>query len=72
MASMSEQMRPHEIDHVIPKSLPIVVRRSTTAIARHVSVLEATARACLTPDRASVLSGKGLAAKSAKGGFRST
>lgn len=38
-------MRRHEYDHEIPWSLPIVVRRSKTNIARHIDVLEATARA---------------------------
>ncbi|WP_432789552.1 hypothetical protein QYM46_14700 [Brevibacterium sp. K11IcPPYGO002] len=42
---MTEHMRRHETDHEVPWSLPIVVRRSKTAIARHIDVLEATARA---------------------------
>lgn len=41
---MTEQMRRHEYDHEIPWSLPIVVRRSKTNLARHIDVLEATAR----------------------------
>ena len=41
----TDHMRRHETDHDIPWSLPIVVRRSKTAIARHVDVLEATSRA---------------------------
>ncbi|MGC3022946.1 peptidyl-tRNA hydrolase [Brevibacterium sp. FAM 24630] len=45
---MTEHMRRHETDHDIPWSLPIVVRRSKTAIARHIDVLEATARAVVT------------------------
>ena len=45
---MTEQMRRHEFDHQIPWSLPIVVRRSKTNIARHIDVLEATARAVVT------------------------
>lgn len=45
---MTEQMRRHEFDHEIPWSLPIVVRRSKTNIARHIDVLEATARAVVT------------------------
>lgn len=44
----TEHMRRHETDHDIPWSLPIVVRRSKTAIARHIDVLEATARAVVT------------------------
>lgn len=44
----TEHMRRHETDHDIPWSLPIVVRRSKTAIARHVDVLEATSRAVVT------------------------
>lgn len=42
---MTENMRRHEYDHEIPWSLPIVVRRSKTHIARHIDVVEATARA---------------------------
>ncbi|KAB1946431.1 peptidyl-tRNA hydrolase [Brevibacterium linens] len=42
---MTEHMRRHETDHEVPWSLPVVVRRSKTAIARHIDVLEATARA---------------------------
>ena len=42
---MTEQMRRHEYDHEKPWSLPIVVRRSKTNIARHIDVLEAVARA---------------------------
>ena len=42
---MTEHMRRHEYDHEIPWSLPIVVRRSKTNIARHIDVVEATARA---------------------------
>ncbi|MGO2862550.1 MAG: peptidyl-tRNA hydrolase, partial [Brevibacterium sp.] len=45
---MTEHMRRHETDHEVPWSLPIVVRRSKTAIARHIDVLEATARAVVT------------------------
>lgn len=45
---MTEHMRRHEFDHEIPWCLPIVVRRSKTNIARHVDVLEATARAVVT------------------------
>lgn len=45
---MTEQMRRHEDDHEIPWSLPIVVRRSKTNMARHIDVLEATARAVVT------------------------
>lgn len=45
MTTMTQQMRRHEFDHEIPWSLPIVVRRSKTRIARHIDVLEATARA---------------------------
>ena len=45
---MTEHMRRHETDHEIPWSLPIVVRRSKTAIARHIDVLEATSRAVVT------------------------
>lgn len=45
---MTEQMRRHEFDHEIPWSLPIVVRRSKANIARHIDVLEATARAVVT------------------------
>lgn len=45
---MTEQMRRHETDHEIPWSLPIVIRRSKTNIARHIDVLEATARAVVT------------------------
>lgn len=44
----TDHMRRHETDHDIPWSLPIVVRRSKTAIARHIDVLEATARAVVT------------------------
>lgn len=42
---MTEHMRRHEYDHEVPWSLPIVVRRSKTSLARHIDVLEATARA---------------------------
>lgn len=42
---MIEHMRRHEYDHEIPWSLPIVVRRSKTNIARRIDVLEAVARA---------------------------
>ncbi|WP_209323603.1 peptidyl-tRNA hydrolase [Brevibacterium renqingii] len=42
---MSEQMRRHESDHEVPWSLPIVVRRSKSKIARHIDVLEAAATA---------------------------
>lgn len=45
---MTQQMRRHEFDHEIPWSLPIVVRRSKTNIARHIDVIEATARAVVT------------------------
>ncbi len=45
---MTEQMRRHEADHDVPWSLPIVVRKSKTALARHIDVLEATARAVVT------------------------
>ena len=45
---MTEHMRRHESDHEIPWSLPIVVRRSKTNMARHIDVLEATARAVVT------------------------
>lgn len=48
MTIMAEQMRRHEFDHEIPWSLPIVVRRSKTNIARHIDVIEATARAVVT------------------------
>lgn len=44
----TDHMRRHETDHDIPWSLPIVVRRSKTAIARHIDVLEATSRAVVT------------------------
>ncbi|WP_343207022.1 peptidyl-tRNA hydrolase [Brevibacterium oceani] len=44
----TEHMRRHETDHEVPWSLPIVVRRSKTAIARHIDVLEATSRAVVT------------------------
>lgn len=43
-----EQMRRHETDHEVPWSLPIVVRRSKSAPARHIDVLESTARAVVT------------------------
>lgn len=43
-----EQMRRHETDHDVPWSLPIVVRKSKTGLARHIDVLEATARAVVT------------------------
>ena len=42
---MSEQMRRHESDHEVPWSLPIVLRRSKSKIARHIDVLEAAATA---------------------------
>lgn len=42
---MAEHMRRHESDHDVPWSLPIVVRRSRTAPARHIDVIEAAARA---------------------------
>ncbi|SMX89650.1 peptidyl-tRNA hydrolase [Brevibacterium antiquum] len=45
---MTVHMRRHEYDHEVPWSLPIVVRRSKTNIARHIDVLEATARAVVT------------------------
>ena len=45
---MTQQMRRHKFDHEIPWSLPIVVRRSKTNIARHIDVIEATARAVVT------------------------
>ncbi len=43
-----EQMRRHETDHDVPWSPPIVVRKSKTGLARHIDVLEATARAVVT------------------------
>lgn len=48
MTTMAEHMRRHEYDHEVPWSLPIVVRRSKTNIARHIDVLEATTRAVVT------------------------
>src|SRR5699024_2604344 len=45
---LPEHMRRNESDHEIPWSLPIVVRRSKTNMARHIDVLEASARAVVT------------------------
>ena len=42
------RMRRHESDHDVPWALPMVVRRSKTAIARHIDVLEAAAEAVVT------------------------
>ena len=50
----TEHMRRHETDHDIPWSLPIVVRRSKTAIARHIDVLEATASTTIARTRVRV------------------
>src|SRR5699024_7738149 len=45
---LTEHMRRHESDHESPWSPPIVVRRSKANMARHIDVLEATARAVVT------------------------
>lgn len=45
---MSERLRRMEADHEMPWSMPIVVRRSKKAIARHIDVVEAVAMGVAT------------------------